>query len=312
MRDEALWVERYRPKTIADTILPIPLKNTFQEIVNKNTMPNMMLSGPPGIGKTTVAKALCAELDIDYIVVNGSMNGNIDTLRNEILNFVSTVSFTGNRKCVILDEADYLNANSTQPALRNFMEEYSGNASFILTCNFKNRIITPLHSRCPPIDFVIGKQDKPKMAAQFMRRALEILDAEKIEYDKAAVAMVVQKYFPDWRRALNELQRYSTTGRIDAGALSDMRDTSVKDLIPLLREKKFTDIRKWVAENSDQDQNAIFRGLYDRATDALKPNSVPLLVLTIAKYSYQGAFAADPEINMMACFTEIMLECEFQ
>jgi len=312
MRDEALWVERYRPKTIADTILPIPLKNTFQEIVNKNTMPNMMLSGPPGIGKTTVAKALCAELDIDYIVVNGSMNGNIDTLRNEILNFVSTVSFTGNRKCVILDEADYLNANSTQPALRNFMEEYSGNASFILTCNFKNRIITPLHSRCPPIDFVIGKQDKPKMAAQFMRRALEILDAEKVEYDKAAVAMVVQKYFPDWRRALNELQRYSTSGRIDAGVLSDMRDTSVKDLIPLLREKKFTDIRKWVAENSDQDQNAIFRGLYDRATDALKPNSVPLLVLTIAKYSYQGAFAADPEINMMACFTEIMLECEFQ
>lgn len=312
MRDEALWVERYRPKTIADTILPIPLKNTFQKIVNKNTMPNMMLSGPPGIGKTTVAKALCAELDIDYIVVNGSMNGNIDTLRNEILNFVSTVSFTGNRKCVILDEADYLNANSTQPALRNFMEEYSGNASFILTCNFKNRIITPLHSRCPPIDFVIGKQDKPKMAAQFMRRALEILDAEKVEYDKAAVAMVVQKYFPDWRRALNELQRYSTSGRIDAGVLSDMRDTSVKDLIPLLREKKFTDIRKWVAENSDQDQNAIFRGLYDRATDALKPNSVPLLVLTIAKYSYQGAFAADPEINMMACFTEIMLECEFQ
>jgi len=312
MRDEVLWVERYRPKTIADTILPIPLKNTFQKIVNKNTMPNMMLSGPPGIGKTTVAKALCAELDIDYIVVNGSMNGNIDTLRNEILNFVSTVSFTGNRKCVILDEADYLNANSTQPALRNFMEEYSGNASFILTCNFKNRIITPLHSRCPPIDFVIGKQDKPKMAAQFMRRALEILDAEKVEYDKAAVAMVVQKYFPDWRRALNELQRYSTSGRIDAGVLSDMRDTSVKDLIPLLREKKFTDIRKWVAENSDQDQNAIFRGLYDRATDALKPNSVPLLVLTIAKYSYQGAFAADPEINMMACFTEIMLECEFQ
>lgn len=306
-----LWVERYRPHTVADTILPASLKATFQQFVDQKNIPNIMLSGPPGVGKTTIARAMLEELDCDYIVINGSMNGNIDTLRNEIMNFASAVSLTGGRKYVILDEADYLNANSTQPALRNFMEEYSRNCGFILTANFPNRIIPPLHSRCPPIHFIIGKEDKPKMAAQFMRRSLEILDAENVKYDKAVVAAVVQKYFPDWRRALNELQRYSTTGSIDSGILTDLRETSIKDLIPLFKNKQFTEIRKWVAENSDQDQNAIYRKLYDQSSSIMKPNSIPILVLTIAKYSYQGTFAADPEITMMACFTEIMIECEF-
>lgn len=309
--EDFLWVEKYRPRTVADTILPANLKATFQQFVDQQNIPNIILSGPAGVGKTTIARAMLEQLECDYIVINGSMNGNIDTLRNDIMNFASAVSLSGGRKYVILDEADYLNANSTQPALRNFMEEYSRNCGFILTCNFKNRIIPPLHSRCPPIDFVIGKDDKPKMAAQFMRRALEILDAEGVKYDKAAVAAVVQKYFPDWRRALNELQRYSTTGSIDAGILTDLKETSIKDLVPLFKDKQFTEIRKWVAENADQDQNAIYRRLYDRASEIMKPSSVPLLVLTIAKYSYQGAFAADPEINMMACFTEIMMQCEF-
>jgi DNA polymerase III delta prime subunit len=312
MTDNPLWVEKYRPKTVADTILPASLKATFQQFVDQNSIPNITLSGPPGVGKTTIARAMLEQLECDYIVINGSMNGNIDTLRNEIMNFASSVSLAGGRKYVILDEADYLNPNSTQPALRNFMEEYSNNCGFILTVNFKNRIIAPLHSRCPPIDFAISREDRPKMAAQFMRRAVEILTAESVEFDKAAVAAVVQKYFPDWRRALNELQRYSVTGKIDSGILADLKESTIKDLIPLLKDKQFTEIRKWVAENSDQDQNAIYRKLYDRASEILKPNSVPLLVLAIAKYSYQGAFAADPEINMMACFTEIMLECEFQ
>lgn len=309
--EEFLWVERYRPHKVADVVLPANLKATFQQFVDQKNIPNLILAGGPGVGKTTIARAMLEELDCDYIVINGSMNGNIDTLRNDIMNFASSVSLMGGRKYVILDEADYLNPNSTQPALRNFMEEYSRNCGFILTCNFKNRIIEPLHSRCPPIDFVINKDDKPKMAAQFMRRALEILEIEKVEYDKMAVAAVIQKYFPDWRRALNELQRYSATGKIDAGILTDLKEASIKDLVPLLKEKQFTEIRKWVAENSDQDQNAIYRKLYDRAVDFMKPSTIPLLVLTIAKYSYQGAFAADPEINMMACFTEIMLQCEF-
>lgn len=309
--EDFLWVEKYRPHKVADVVLPVNLKATFQQFVDQKNIPNVTLSGGPGVGKTTVARAMLEELECDYIVINGSMNGNIDTLRNEIMNFASAVSLMGGRKYVILDEADYLNPNSTQPALRNFMEEYSRNCGFILTCNFKNRIIAPLHSRCPPIDFVINNEDKPKMAAAFMRRALEILTAENVQYDKAAVAAVIQKYFPDWRRALNELQRYSATGKIDAGILTDLREASIKDLVPMLKEKQFTDIRRWVAENSDQDQNAIYRKLYDQSSEIMKPASVPLLVLTIAKYAYQGAFAADPEINMMACFTEIMLQCEF-
>jgi DNA polymerase III delta prime subunit len=309
--EDFLWVEKYRPRRVADTVLPTNLKNTFQQFVDQKNIPNITLAGSPGVGKTTIARAMLEELECDYIVINASMNGNIDTLRTDIMNFASSVSLMGGRKYVILDEADYLNPNSTQPALRSFMEEFSRNCGFILTCNFKNRLIEPLHSRCPPIDFVISKDDKMKMAAQFMRRVLEILDVEKVEYDKAAVAAVIQKYFPDWRRVLNEIQKYSVTGKIDSGILADLREASIKDLVPMLKDKQFTEIRKWVAENSDQDQNAIYRRLYDRASEFMKPNSVPLLVLTIAKYSYQGSFVADPEINMMACFTEIMMQCEF-
>ena len=309
--DNFLWVEKYRPRTIAETVLPASLKATFQQFVDQKNIPNLLLSGPAGVGKTTVARAMLEELQCDYIVINGSMNGNIDTLRNEILNFASSVSFTGGRKYVILDEADYLNANSTQPALRNFMEEFSANCGFILTCNFKNRIIAPLHSRCSVVDFTVGKEDRPKMAAQFMKRALDVLQREGIEFDKAVVATLIQKHFPDWRRVLNELQRYSSTGKIDSGILADLRETSIADLVQLMRDKNYTGMRKWVAENIDQDQNAIYRKLYDQSSQFLKPQTVPLLVMAIAKYSYQAAFAADPEITMMACLTEIMINCEF-
>ena len=309
--DNFLWVEKYRPRTIAETVLPATLKATFQQFVDQKNIPNLLLSGPAGVGKTTVARAMLEELQCDYIVINGSMNGNIDTLRNEILNFASSVSFTGGRKYVILDEADYLNANSTQPALRNFMEEFSANCGFILTCNFKNRIIAPLHSRCSVVDFAVGKEDRPKMAAQFMKRALDVLQREGIEFDKAVVATLIQKHFPDWRRVLNELQRYSSTGKIDSGILADLRETSIADLVQLMRDKNYTGMRKWVAENIDQDQNAIYRKLYDQSSQFLKPQTVPLLVLAVAKYSYQAAFAADPEITMMACLTEIMINCEF-
>ena len=252
--DNFLWVEKYRPRTIAETVLPASLKATFQQFVDQKNIPNLLLSGPAGVGKTTVARAMLEELECDYIVINGSMNGNIDTLRNEILNFASSVSFTGGRKYVILDEADYLNANSTQPALRNFMEEFSANCGFILTCNFKNRIIAPLHSRCSVVDFAVGKEDRPKMAAQFMKRALDILQREGVEFDKAVVATLIQKHFPDWRRVLNELQRYSSTGKIDSGILADLRETSIADLVQLMRDKNYTGMRKWVAENIDQDQ----------------------------------------------------------
>ena len=309
--DNFLWVEKYRPRTIAETVLPASLKATFQQFVDQKNIPNLLLSGPAGVGKTTVARAMLEELQCDYIVINGSMNGNIDTLRNEILNFASSVSFTGGRKYVILDEADYLNANSTQPALRNFMEEFSANCGFILTCNFKNRIIAPLHSRCSVVDFAVGKEDRPKMAAQFMKRALDVLQREGIEFDKAVVATLIQKHFPDWRRVLNELQRYSSTGKIDSGILADLRETSIADLVQLMRDKNYTGMRKWVAENIDQDQNAIYRKLYDQSSQFLKPQTVPLLVLAVAKYSYQAAFAADPEITMMACLTEIMINAEF-
>jgi DNA polymerase III delta prime subunit len=309
--DNFLWVERHRPRTIAETVLPASLKATFQQFVDQKNIPNLLLSGPAGVGKTTVARAMLEELQCDYIVINGSMNGNIDTLRNEILNFASSVSFTGGRKYVILDEADYLNANSTQPALRNFMEEFSSNCGFILTCNFANRIIAPLHSRCSVINFTVSKEDRPKMAAQFMKRSIDILQKENIEFDKSVVATLIQKHFPDWRRVLNELQRYSSTGKIDSGILADLRETSIADLVQLMRDKNYTGMRKWVAENIDQDQNVIYRKLYDQASQFLKPQTVPLLVLSIAKYSYQAAFAADPEITMMACLTEIMINTEF-
>jgi DNA polymerase III delta prime subunit len=311
MDKDFLWVEKYRPHAIADTILPAELKTTFQQFVDQRNIPNLILSGSAGVGKTTVARAMLEELECDYIVINGSMNGNIDTLRNEILNFASSVSLSGGRKYVILDEADYLNANSTQPALRNFMEEFSRNCGFILTCNFRNRIIEPLHSRCSVIDFKIVKADIPKLAGQFFKRVTGILEKEGIEFDQAVVAEVIKKHFPDWRRVLNELQRYSATGRIDSGILNNMIEVSIKDLVLMMKNKEFSNIRKWVGENSDVDQITVFRGLYDASSTILKAQSVPELILILAKYQYQAAFAADHEINLMACLTELMMELQF-
>jgi len=310
--EQFLWVEKYRPKTVDEAVLPADIKAVFQQFVDQKQIPNLILSGSAGVGKTTIARAMLEQLDCDYIVINGSMNGNIDTLRNEILSFASTVSLMGGRKYVILDEADYLNANSTQPALRNFMEEYSKNCGFILTCNFKNRIIEPLHSRCSVIDFKINKKDTAKLAGQFFKRIQMILKEENIKFDAAVVAEVVKKHFPDWRRVLNELQRYSATGSIDSGILANIQEISIKDLVGMLKDKNFTAVRKWVVDNLDQDQHSIFRKIYDESSEIMTPISVAQLVLIIAKYQYQAAFAASAEINLVACLVEIMMECEFQ
>lgn len=312
MKNEFLWVEKYRPKTVNDTILPKGLKQTFQEFVNQKNVPNLLLSGGPGVGKTTIARAMLEELGATYLIINGSMNGNIDTLRNEIRNFASSVSLDGNRKYVILDEADYLNAQSTQPALRNFMEEFSKNCGFILTCNFKNRIIEPLQSRCSVIDFVISNDQKPKMATQFYKRVVDILSFEQVEFEPRAVAALVEKYFPDWRRALNEMQRYSATGKIDTDILVNVTEQSIKQLVGYMKEKSFTSVRKWTAENSDSDFSVIVRRIYDTAADFFKPQSIPQLILILANYQYKHAFVADPEINTVAMLTEIMVECEFK
>ena len=312
MLEDFLWTERYRPIRISDTILPAELKAVFQQFVDQGNIPNLILSGSAGVGKTTVARAMLEELGCDYIIINGSMNGNIDTLRNEILNFASSVSLSGGRKYVILDEADYLNANSTQPALRNFMEEFSRNCGFILTCNFKNRIIEPLHSRCSVIDFKISKSDMAKLAGQFFKRVQGILEAEEITFDKTAVAEVIQKHFPDWRRVLNELQRYAAIGSIDAGILTNMTEVSINVLMGLLKEKNFTEIRKWVGENSDNDQNVIMRSIYDNASKYFDTPAIAELILILSKYQYQAAFAADSEINVTACLIEIMMGVSFK
>lgn len=306
-----LWVEKYRPKTIDDCILTPELKSTFSSFVAKGEIPNLLLTGSAGVGKTTVARAMLEQIDADYIVINGSMNGNIDTLRTEIMQFASTVSFSGGRKYVILDEADYLNANSTQPALRNFMEEFSNNCGFILTCNFVNRIIEPLHSRCSVINFSVNKQELPQLAARFFKRVVGILNAEGVEYDKSVVAELIQKHVPDWRRVLNELQRYSHNGKIDAGIFVNLGDESFKTLIGYLKAKKFTEMRQWVAENSDSDSTALFRKLYDSSYLHVKPNSIPQLVLILADYQYKDAFVADKEINIVAAMTQIMVDVEF-
>ena len=310
MLEEFLWVEKYRPKTVADTILPDDLKKVFQQFVDQKNIPNLILSGTAGVGKTTVAKAMCEELGCDYIIINGSMNGNIDTLRNDISRFASSVSLSGGRKMVILDEADYLNAQSTQPALRNFMEEFSANCGFILTCNFVDRIIEPLHSRCSVVKFKIRKSELPELAKQFLRRVCGILDNEGVTYDKAAVVEIIKKHFPDWRRVINELQHYSATGAIDSGILRNFSDDSLKKLISFMKDKNFTAVRKWVAE-SDMDTNEFFRAFYDKAETYLVAGSIPMLVLHLAKYQYQNSFAADPEINLVACLTEIMADCTF-
>ena len=310
MMEDFLWVEKYRPKKIADTILPNDLKQTFTEFVNQKEVPNLILAGGPGVGKTTVAKAMLEELGCSYIVINGSMNGNIDTLRNEIKNFASTVSFVGGRKYVILDEADYLNPQSTQPALRNFMEEYSANCGFILTCNFLNRIIAPLHSRCSVIQFKIASSDKPKLASQFMKRVATILKNENIEYEQKVVAELILKHFPDWRRVLNELQRYSVTGKIDTGLLANITEVSMQKLLNAIRDKDFNTMRKWVVDHLDNEPAVLYRNFFDHAVEYFSPQSVPQLVVLIGEYQYKSAFVVDQGINMVAFLTEVMASCE--
>lgn len=310
--EEFLWVERYRPKRVNDTVLPAELKAVFQQFVDQQNIPNLILAGGPGIGKTTIARAMLEELGCDYIVINGSMNGNIDTLRNDILEFASSMSLEGGRKYVILDEADYLNANSTQPALRNFMEEFSKNCGFILTCNFAQRIIEPLHSRCSVIDFKLPKKQLPTLASEMMQRAILILEDNGIPYDNAAVAEVVRKYLPDWRRVINELQRYSASGRIDSGILANTTAESIAQLIEAMKDKNFSQVRKWVGQHSDTDSVTLYRQFYDNASQYFKAASVPQLVLILAKYQHQAAFVADHEINNAACMLEIMIDCEFE
>jgi DNA polymerase III delta prime subunit len=283
----------------------------FQAFVDQEQIPNLLLSGGPGIGKTTVARALLSELDLDYLIINGSMKGNIDTLRTEIQQFASTVSFNGKRKYVILDEADYLNPQSTQPALRNFMEEFSNNCGFILTCNFKNRIIEPLHSRCSVVEFNITKKELSGLAPQFMRRIENILKMKGIKYDQKVIAELMMKHMPDWRRILNELQRYSVTGNIDVGILTNMSDESFDSLVKMIGSQDFTGIRKWVVDNSDIETATLYRNLYNHASKNMKPASIAQMVLILAKYQYQAAFVVDHEINNVACLVELMTDCEW-
>lgn len=310
MIDHILWTEKYRPNKVEDCILPDSIKKTFQEYVDKKEIPNLLLSGTAGVGKTTIAKALCEEVGCDYIVINGSDESGIDVLRNKIKNYASSISLSGGRKVIIIDEADYLNPNSTQPALRGAIEEFASNCSFIFTCNFKNRIIDPIHSRCSVVDFKING-NKAKMAAQFFKRVEWILEQEKITYDKEVVATIITKHFPDNRRILNELQRYSVSGVIDRGILSSVSDVQIQELIKALKGKDFSGARKWVTNNLDNDPVRIFRKIYDTMYDHLKPESIPQTVLILSKYQYQSAFVADQEINLVACLTEMMVDCEF-
>ena len=312
MNDVMLWVEKFRPKKISECVLTEDLKKTFQAFVDDGHIPNLLLTGGPGVGKTTVAKAMLEELGATYMMINGSEESGIDVLRNKIKNFASTVSMDGNRKFVILDEADYLNPQSTQPALRGFIEEFHKNCGFILTCNFKNRIIDPLHSRCSVIEFRIPASEKPKLAGEFFTRVQGILDGEGVQYQPKAVAGVVEKYFPDWRGVLNELQRYSISGMIDSGVLVNISETNMKDLNTFLKEKDFKSIRKWVANNLDNDPSRMYRKIYDSLYVDIQPQTVPHLVLATADYSYKSAFVADQEINMLAFMIEVMTQVQFK
>tara|TARA_R100000697_G_scaffold118001_1_gene140178 strand:- start:7 stop:960 length:954 start_codon:yes stop_codon:yes gene_type:complete len=307
-----LWVEKYRPNKIEDCILPKDIKDTFQGIVDSGELQNLLLSGGAGCGKTTIAKALCNEMESDWIIVNCSEDGNIDTLRTKIRNFASSVSIGGGNKVVILDEFDYANAQSMQPALRGFIEEFANNCRFILTCNFKNRIIEPLHSRCTNIEFRIPGSEKPKMAAEFLERIEYILSEEGIEYEQRVLAELVMRHFPDFRRVINELQRYSVAGTIDIGILSRVGSVKINELMEAMKTKKFTDVRKWVVENLDNDQTRIFRKIYDGLYETMEPQSIPRAILVLADYQYKSAFVADQEINLTACLTELMMECEFK
>ena len=314
MRNEFLWVEKYRPQTIEDCILPENIKKTFQGFLSKGEVPNLLLAGPAGCGKTTVAKALCNELGVDVYVINGSDEGRfLDTVRNTAKNFASTVSLssTARHKVIIIDEADNT-TNDVQLLLRAFTEEFSGNCRFIFTCNFKNKIIEPLHSRCACIDFSTDRKSKPQLASTFFNRLRFILEREGVEADPKVLIELINKHFPDWRRVLNECQRYSSSGTIDAGILAQFSDVKVNDLIKHLKEKDFKEVRKWVVNNLDNDASVLLRRVYDALYGSLAPNSIPAAVLVIAKYQYQIAFVADQEINMLACLTEIMVECEFK
>ena len=314
MSSEFLWVEKYRPKVISETILPPRLKDTFQKMVDTGELPNMLFTGTAGLGKTTVAKALCNQLGVDYYVINGSDEGRfLDTVRNNAKNFASTVSLqaTAKHKVIIIDEADNT-TNDVQLLLRAFTEEFSNNCRFIFTCNFKNRIIEPLHSRCTSVEFGIKGKDRQAIAASFFKRIQEILVAESVEYDNKVLVELINKHFPDWRRVLNECQRYSVSGKIDSGILATFSDVAVNDLLKNLKDKNFPEVRKWVVSNLDNDTTVLLRRIYDALYNALENNSIPAAVLVLAKYQYQSAFVADQEINMLACLTEIMVECEFK
>ena len=312
MNTDFLWVEQYRPKTIDDCILPDSLKSLFSAFIKKGEISNMLFSGTAGIGKTTVAKALCEQMNCDWIMINGSEEGGIDVLRNKIKNFASTVSLSGGKKVVILDEADYLNPQSTQPALRGFVEEFHKNCRFILTCNFKNRIIEPLHSRFSNIEFKVNPKDKPKLASRLFERAIYILKEQNVAYEDKVLVELITKHFPDFRKLINELQRYSVSGSIDAGILVNVSDENLKTLVTHLKGKEFSDMRKWVVNNLDNDPVKIFRKIYDTLYTNLEPSTIPHAVLIIADYQYKSAFVADQEINLVACLTELMSQVKFK
>jgi DNA polymerase III delta prime subunit len=311
--DQFLWVEKYRPQTIDECILPEAMKETFKKYLAQGELPTFLFSGTAGVGKTTVAKALCQEVGADWIMINGSDEGRqIDVLRNKIKNFASTVSLTDAKKVVIIDEADYMNADSVQPALRSFIEEFSNNCRFIFTCNFKHRIIEPLRSRCSNIEFKVDNKEKQQIAAQFFKRVSQILKHEQVEFDPKVVAELITQHFPDYRRVLNELQRYSVSGKIDSGMLVNVTAESYKDLVKCLKDRNFTEVRKWVAKNSDADTPVLFRELYDNASEYMDQSTIPNLILVLADYQYKAAFVADQELNIMAAMTEIMVQCKFK
>ena len=310
--NEFLWVEKYRPQTISECVLTTDLYKTFTQIIEQGEIQNMMFTGTAGTGKTTVARALCNVLDLDYIIINGSEESGIDTLRNKIKQFASSVSLSGGYKVVILDEADYLNPQSTQPALRGFIEEFSANCRFILTCNFKNRVIEPLHSRCSVIEFAIPKKEREAIAGSFMTRIMNILKAEVINYDEQVIAELIMKYFPDFRRTINELQRYATFGKIDSGILVNATDITINTLMDSLRLKDFKKMRQWVADNIDIEPASMFRKMYDNMNEHVEPASIPQMVLILADYQYKNSFVADHELNMVACCTEIMAGVKFK
>ena len=312
MKKQFLWVEEYRPQTIEACILPESLKKTFQKIVDTGEMHNMLLTGTAGLGKTTVARALCSELDLDYLLINASEDGNIDTLRSKIKQFASSVSLNGGVKVVILDEADYLNAQSTQPALRGFIEEFSSNCRFILTCNFKNRIIEPLHSRCSVIEFNTTKKQLSELCALFMKRMQFMLETEEVDYNNKILAELIMRYAPDWRRVINELQRYSSSGEITSNILIGLSDQDISALVGYLKTKDFKNMRAWVTNNSDIDSSVIFRRIYDTLYEYASPHSIPAVILVLADYQYKAAFVADKELNTVACLTEIMASSEWK